>query len=248
MLEWIGKNWCFSIPILAAVVYAVCAAVESSVYKSLNIKGKDAPAKGDFPGSVTILEALTVFAFLLWYNCGAVLWQRGWRPFLLAASGLFLILLAAALVRTFRRLTRPRRKGGRGYPGAAAAAFCTRRTVGSFVPGWFVGLLPAGVFQSIGLEGVDGTVRLLVSRLLPALLPLLFLAFLWLIHLHDEGVRRAVRNGSYDPLATEDKKEKSLADLMYEAQMIDLIERGIREEEEENERRYREYWEEKDRK
>ena len=82
MLEWIGKNWCFSIPILAAVVYAVCAAVESSVYKSLNIKGKDAPAKGDFPGSVTILEALTVFAFLLWYNCGAIFWRRRWSgPF-----------------------------------------------------------------------------------------------------------------------------------------------------------------------
>ena len=35
---------------------------------------------------------------------------------------------------------------------------------------------------------------------------------------------------------------------MYEAQMIDLIERGIREEEEENERRYREYWEDEYRK
>ena len=248
MLDWIVSSWWFSSPLGAVIVYAACAAAESSVYKSLNIKGKDAPAKGDFPGSVTILEALTVFAFLLWYNCGAVLWQRGWRPFLLAASGLFLILLAAALARAFRRLTRSRRKGGRGYPGAAAAAFCARRTVGSLVPGWFVGLLPAAVFQSIGLEGVDGTARLLVSKLLPALLPLLFLAFLWLIHLHDEGVRRAVRNGSYDPLATEDKKEKSLADLMYEAQMMDLIERGIKEEEEENERRYREYWEDKYRK
>lgn len=248
MWNWMAANWWYSIPLGAAAVYLGCVAVESLVYQSLNIKAKDAPAKGDFPKSITLLEALAVFDFLLWYNCGAVLWQRGWRPFLLAASGLFLILLAAALVRTFRRLTRPRRKGGRGYPDPAALGFCVRRTVGSFIPGWFVGLLPAGVFQSIGLEGVDGTVRLLVSRLLPALLPLLFLAFLWLIHLHDEGVRRAVRNGSYDPLATEDKKEKSLADLMYEAQMIDLIERGIREEEEENERRYREYWEEKDRK
>ena len=49
---------------------------------------------------------------------------------------------------------------------------------------------------------MDGTARLLVSKLLPALLPLLFLAFLWLIHLHDEGVRRAVRNGSYCLLYT----------------------------------------------
>lgn len=45
MLEWIGKNWCFSIPILAAVVYAVCATVESSVYKRLGIQGKSAPAR-----------------------------------------------------------------------------------------------------------------------------------------------------------------------------------------------------------
>ena len=248
MLDWIVTNWWFSIPLGAVIVYAVCATVESSVYKRLGIQGKSTPAKGDFPKSVTILEALAVFAFLLWYNCGAIFWRRGWRPFLLVAFGLFLILLAAALARAFQRLTRSRRKGGRGYPGPAALGFCVRRTVGSFIPGWFVGFWPAAVFQSIGLEGVDGTVRLLVSRLLPALLPLLFLAFLWLIHLHDEGVRRAVRNGSYDPLATEDKKEKSLADLMYEAQMMDLIERGIREEEEENERRYREYWEDKYRK
>lgn len=176
MLDWIVTNWWFSIPLGAVIVYAVCATVESSVYKRLGIQGKSAPAKGDFPKSVTILEALAVFAFLLWYNCGAIFWRRGWRPFLLVAFGLFLILLAAALVRAFQRLTRSRRKGGRGYPGPAALGFCVRRTVGSFIPGWFVGFWPAAVFQSIGLEGVDGTARLLVSGLMPALLPLLFLA------------------------------------------------------------------------
>ena len=61
-------------------------------------------------------------------------------------------------------------------------------------------------------------------------------------------MEQAARHGTYDPLAPQEKKEKSLADLMYEAQMIDLIERGIREDEEENERRYREYWEDEYRK
>ena len=245
MLDWIVTNWWFAIPLGAVIVYAVCAAVESSVYKRLGIKGKSAPAKGDFPKSVTILEALAVFAFLLWYNCGAIFWRRGWRPFLLAAFGLFLILLAVALVRTLQRLTRSRRKGGRGYPGPAALGFCVRRTVGSFIPGWFVGFWPAAVFQSIGLEGVDGTARLLVSGLLPALLPLLFLLAIWLL----SGQHRAIVDGTYvPPPPEEEKKEKSFADLMYEAQMMDLIEQGIREEEEENERRYREYWEDKYRK
>lgn len=248
MLEWIGKNWCFSIPILAAVVYAVCAAVESSVYKSLNIKGKDAPAKGDFPGSVTILEALTVFAFLLWYNCGAVLWRRGLRPWLLPLFGVLLILLAVEWTRAYRRLKRPRRRGGRGYPNAAACSFCLRRAVGSFIPGWFVGFWPAAVLQSIGLQGVEGALHQLFALLMPALLPLLFLLVLWLLGDHQQAVEQAARNGTYDPLAPQEKKEKSLADLMYEAQMIDLIERGIREEEEENERRYREYWEDEYRK
>ena len=244
MLDWIVTNWWFSIPLGAVIVYAVCATVESSVYKRLGIKGKNVPAKGDFSKSVTILEALAVFAFLLWYNCGAVFWRRGWRPLLLMAFGLFLILLAAALAAAFHRLTQPCRGRGRGrrrYPRAAAMGFCVRRTVGSFIPGWFVGFWPAAVFQSIGLEGVEGTTRLLVSKLLPGLLPLLFLAFLLLVNAHGEAVRRAVQNGSYDPLA-EEKKEKSFADLMYEAQMLDLIEQGIREEEEENERWHREYW------
>ena len=242
MLDWIVTNWWFSIPLGAVIIYAVCATVESSVYKNLDIMGKNAPAKGDFPKSVAILEGLAVFAFLLWYSCGAVFWRRGWRPFLLAAFGLFLILLASVLVRAFQRLTRSRRKGGRSYPAPAALGFCVRRTVGSFIPGWFVGFWPAAVFQSIGLEGTAGTIRLLVSRLLPALLPLLFLAVLLLVNQHSEAVNQAARNGSYDPLAEESKKEKSFADLMYEAQMMDLIEQGIREEEAENERRYREYW------
>ena len=51
-------------------------------------------AKGDFPKSITLLEALAVFDFLLWYNCGAVLWRRGLRPWLLPLFGVLLVLLA----------------------------------------------------------------------------------------------------------------------------------------------------------
>ena len=117
--------------------------------------------------------------------------------------------------------------------------------MGSFIPAWFVGFWPAAVFQSIGLKGVDGTVHLIFSLLLPGLLPLLFLLAIWLL----SGQHRAIIDGTYvPPPPEEEKKEKSFADLMYEAQMADLIERGIREEEEENERKYREYWEDKYRK
>ena len=94
-------------------------------------------------------------------------------------------------------------------------------------------------------EGGDGTVHLIFSLLLPGLLPLLFLLAIWLL----SGQHRAIIDGTYvPPPPEEEKKEKSFADLMYEAQMADLIERGIREEEEENERKYREYWEDKYRK
>ena len=248
MWNWMAANWWYSIPLGAAAVYLGCVAVESLVYQSLNIKAKDAPAKGDFPKSITLLEALAVFDFLLWYNCGAVLWRRGLRPWLLPLFGVLLILLAVEWTRAYRRLKRPRRRGGRGYPNAAACSFCLRRAVGSFIPGWFVGFWPAAVLQSIGLQGVEGALHQLFALLMPALLPLLFLLVLWLLGDHQQAVEQAARNGTYDPLAPQEKKEKSLADLMYEAQMIDLIERGIREEEEENERRYRENWEDEYRK
>ena len=56
---------------------------------------------------------------------------------------------------------------------ALALCFCLRRTVGSFVPGWFLGLIPAGIYQSISLSGVEGTARSLVAQILPGLLPVI---------------------------------------------------------------------------
>ena len=139
-MDWAVRNWWYSIPMGVAVVYMLCFARESIVYQRLGIKAKDAPAKGDFPKSVTLLEGLAVFFFLLWFNCGAVFWRRGWRPLLLLACVLCLLLLPVALSRAFRRLIRPVRQGGRGYPAAAARSFCVRRTLGSslFAAGWWV--------------------------------------------------------------------------------------------------------------
>ena len=245
MLKWIVHNWWYSIPIGAAGVYLLCSAWESAAYKKLGIKTGEVPAKQLFPRAVTLLEALAVFFFLLWYNCGAVFWRRGWRPLLLLAFVLCLGLLAVVLSSALRRLSKAPYRQGRPYPRLAIRRFCLRRTVGSFIPAWFVGFWPAAVFQSIGLKGVDGTVRLIFSLLLPGLLPLLFLLAIWLL----SGQPRAIIDGrDVPPPPEEEKKEKSFADLMYEAQMADLIERGIREEEEENERKYREYWEDKYRK
>ena len=99
MWNWMAANWWYSIPLGAAAVYLVCVAAENLVYQSLNIKAKDAPAKGDFPKSITLLEALAVFDFLLWYNCGAVLWRRGLRPWLLPLFCVLLVFLAVEWTR-----------------------------------------------------------------------------------------------------------------------------------------------------
>ena len=108
----------------------------------------------------------------------------------------------------------------------------------------FQGILLAALLLCLDHALLAGAVLLIKGLLLPGLLPLLFLLAIWLL----SGQHRAIIDGTYVPPPSEEKKEKSFADLMYEAQMADLIERGIREEEEENERKYREYWEDKYRK
>ena len=146
-------------------------------------------------------------------------WEKGWRPALLVLFFVSLALLAAVWLRTFRR------------------------TLGSFVPGWFVGLIPAGFYQSVSLNGVESTARSLVAQILPGLLPVLFLVVVWVIGSNDENSIRAAANGTYDPRKEPEKQERTLFDITYEAQMMDLIQQAIKQEEEENERRYREYWE-----
>lgn len=243
MLNWIVANWIFSIPIGAFAVYLVCYGIELAVYAALGIRTANAPHKKRFPATILFLEALAVFFFLLWYNCGMVFWEKGWRSALLVLFFVSLALLAGVWGRTYRRLTRRSPKWGRGYPPPAALCFCLRRTVGSFVPGWFVGLIPAGFYQSIGLNGLEWATRSLIAMVLPGLLPLLFLAAVWLIGNNDEKAIRAAANGTYDPRKEPEKQERTLFDITYEAQMADLIQQAIRQEEEENERRYREYWE-----
>ena len=243
MLNWIVTNWIFSIPICAFVAYLVCYGIEQAVYAGLGIPAAKAPHKRRFPRTILFLEALAVFFFMMWFNCGMIFWEKGWRPALLVLFFVFLAVLAAVWVRTLRRLTRRSPKWGRGYPTPAALCFCLRRTVGSFVPGWFLGLIPAGIYQSISLSGVEGTARSLTAQVLPGLLPVLFLLAVWLIGNNDEKAIRAAANGTYDPRKEPEKKERTLFDITYEAQMANLIEQAIQQEEEENERRYREYWE-----
>lgn len=243
MLNWMIANWIFSIPIGVFVVYLLCYGMEQAVYSVLGIRAANVPHKKRFPSTILFLEALSVFFFLMWYNCGMVFWQKGWRPALLAFFFVSLALLAGMWLRTYQRLTRRSPKWGRGYPPGAALCFCLRRTLGSFVPGWFVGLIPAGFYQSVGLNGMEGATRSLVAMVLPGLLPLLFLLVVWLICSLDEKAIRAAANGTYDPLKEPEKQERTLFDITYEAQMADLIQQAIRQEEEENERRYREYWE-----
>lgn len=243
MLSWIINNWIFSIPIGAFAAYLVCYGIEQAVYSGLGIPAARAPQKRRFPASILFLEALAVFFFLMWYNCGMIFWEKGWRSALLALFFVSLALLTAVWIRTYRRLTRRSPKWGRGCPPSAALCFCLRRTVGGFVPGWFLGLIPAGIYQSISLSGPEGTARSLVAQVLPGLLPVLFLAAVWVISSNDEKSIRAAANGTYDPRREPEKQKRTLFDMTYEAQMADLIQQAIKQEEEENERRYREYWE-----
>ena len=243
MLDWIIKNWTFSIPIGVFIAYLVCYGIEQAVYSSLGIPAARAPHKKRFPATILFLDGLAVFFFLMWYNCGMIFWEKGWRPALLVLFFVSLVLLAAVWLRAYRRLTRRSPKWGRGYPSSAALCFCLRRTLGSFVPGWFVGLIPAGFYQSVSLNGVEGTTRSLVAQILPGLLPVLFLVVVWVIGNNDEKSIRAAANGTYDPRKEPEKQERTLFDITYEAQMVDLIQQAIKQEEEENECRYREYWE-----
>lgn len=65
MLDWIIKNWTFSIPIGVFVVYLVCYGIEQAVYASLGIPAARAPHKKRFPATILFLEGLAVFFFLM---------------------------------------------------------------------------------------------------------------------------------------------------------------------------------------
>lgn len=137
MLNWIIKNWTFSIPIGVFVVYLVCYGIEQAVYSSLGIPAARAPHKKRFPATILFLEGLAVFFFLMWYNCGMIFWEKGWRPALLVLFFVSLVLLAAVWGRTFRRLTRRSPNGAR--------VIRLRRRCASVSAGRWAALCPVGL-------------------------------------------------------------------------------------------------------
>ena len=225
VLQWIQQNWLYSVPLGLFLVWAVCTFVESGACNKAGPKGRKVPDKRFFPRRVLVMQALSVFFYLLWDCCGQLFWRMGLRTVFLAACVLSLVLLAVVSRSAWRQVHRSVR------PAAVARGFYLRRWMGCSIAGWFWGLFPAAVLQSVGLGGVDGAAHDLMRMFLPMTLPILFLVAVWVLS----------RPWKVDLNATE-QQEKSFSDLMIEAQIHDLIQERIRQEEEENERRYREYW------
>lgn len=222
ILQWMKVNWYCAIPLGMALVWAVCTFVECG---ACNRAGKPLPDKRKFPRRILVLQGLSTFFYLLWDCCGQLFWQFGWRTILLAACAAFLILLIIASLQAWRLVRRLVR------PAAVARGFYLRRWMGSAIAGWIWGLFPAAVLQSVGQGGVDGAIRDLMRLFLPMTLPLLFLWAVWIFSRPWNGQS-----------LTEEEPKETFSDRMIKLQIIDLIQEGIRQEEEENERRYREYW------
>lgn len=226
IIHWLQVNWICSIPLGLALIWAVCTFVESGAYRKAGLTGKKLPNKRLFSRTVLAAQALCVFFYLMWDCCGQLVWRLGWRNVLLAAFFLSLLLLAAASRSTWKRIHRAVR------PASAAQGFYLRRWWGCAIGGWFWGFFPAALLQSVGLNGVNGTGRSLTRLFLGISLPLLFLWAVWIF------------SGPWhsDPNAKEEPEKETFSDRMIKLQIMDLIQERIREEEEENERRYREYW------
>ncbi len=248
MIDWILKNWFYSIPIGIAVVWIGCYMAEDKICQQKGLKGEQRPQKTLYPKTVMLAQALSVFLFLLWYNCGAIFWRMGWRFYLFLGFLLSLFLVMLSLRNAYQRVVGVGRRRGTVRPKSVAKRFWLRRSVGSMIPAWFLGLFPAAFLQSVGLKGLEGAIHGLFATLMPGLLPLLLLLAIWLL----SGQHRAIVSGTYVPPKEEESDKKkdgpSWADIFYEGQMRELIIRGIEEEERENERKYREYWEDKYRK
>lgn len=170
---------------------------------------------------IRLMGGVTVFFFLSWYNCGMFLWEKGLRPLLLIG-----FLLSSFL---FSRLVRRSRKSaGKGR----VPCWCCHLLI-NLIPAWFLGFLPAGIFQSIWVSGAEHTQSLLIRLYCGALVAALIFGFL-LLNANASG-----KNWGYDP-EEEKKRKKEIRPI--DIAMYHAIQEGIRQEKLENERNYRRFY------
>ena len=212
ILLW-KNHWPLIIPglILAAWVIACLIAGDKS----------GLPLPGFPKWRIRLMGGVTVFFFLAWYNCGMLLWDMGLRLVLLIG-----FLLSAFLF--FRMLLRGRKRVEKGL---VPSWHC--RVVLNLIPAWFLGVLPAGILQSLWVSGAARTESSLIRLFCGALAAVLIFGFL-LLDANASGI-----NWGYDP--EEEKKRKK------EIRPIDIaiyhaIQEGIRQEKLENERNYRRFY------
>ena len=107
------------------------------------------------------------------------------------------------------------------------------RVLLNLIPAWFLGILPAGILQSLWVSGAVRTESSLIRLFCGALAAALIFGFL-LLDANASG-----KNWGYDP-EEEKKRKKEIRPI--DLAMYHAIQDGIRQEKLENERNYRRFY------
>lgn len=213
MIQVWTKHWPLIIPGLILTAWVIACLIAG---------GKSGLPLPEFPKwRIRLMGGVTVFFFLAWYNCGMLLWDMGLRPVLLVGA-----LLSAFLF--FRMVLRGRKRVEKGL---VPSWHC--RVLLNLIPAWFLGVLPAGILQSLWVSGAVRTESSLIRLFCGALAAALIFGIL-LLDANASG-----KNWGYDP-EEEKKRKKEIRPI--DLAMYHAIQEGIRQEKLENERNYRRFY------